>query len=140
MRWVSILLLVFTSVLVHSQNESLTGSWILTSFESQSEYGKTKYNSKQIKNKPIVWMIVINEDSSLTQESNLGTDSLQTTKGSWKIEDESLFFYTTVDGRKYVIKYGYLIRKDKLTLFRKFENDPNSMKASFERLTRKNFP
>lgn len=140
MRLISTLILLFSSILVYSQNEYLTGGWILTSFELHTEYGKTKYNSKQIRDRQISWFISLDKDGSLTQESNLATDSLQTTKGSWKIEDESLIFNTTVEGRKYAINYGYVIRKDKLTLFRKFENDPNSMQASFERLTRKNFP
>jgi len=102
----------------NAQDTDLIGTWNIIEFTMTNEDNVNKMNENNLNEKQFIWDLILLEDGSMTQTSNMRTGETETQEGSWKVSNGKLILALKFNERDITLEYDYEVTNDILSLKR----------------------
>ena len=135
LKYLAVVLLTAVIGLHAANNKRLFGIWELVEFQLVQNGKSTVSDEKKLRDAGAIWNMYFNEDGSFKQEFNMRTPDkrMETEKGKWSSEKDSLFIEIQVDTFIQKLNYSYILLGDAVVLTLQHPTSPDKVVTRFRR-------
>lgn len=115
-----IITLIFTGTLsiLNAQDSNVIGTWNIIEFTMVNNEETNKTNEDSLKENNSVWELILLENGTLKQTSNMRNGEIESQEGSWNTNMGNLILKLKFKERNITIEYEYILTEDIMTLKR----------------------